>query len=119
LLTDLTRKLRIVHYAPGDTILGRGELPDRFYIITRGEVTVMRWEGSGQEIKLCTLSAGEYIGEIGPPHRAPPTTSARATTAVELLVLDRATLQTMIASSGAAAYALADDVSQRVRHSTG
>jgi ATP-binding cassette, subfamily B, bacterial len=108
MLANLTRKLQIVRYAPADTILGQGELPARLYIVTRGEVDVIRREECGQETRLSTLSAGEYFGELGLLHPAPCTASVRARTAVELLVLDHRTLQEIIKTSGAAAHMLAE-----------
>ena len=119
MLMDLTRKLQIVHYAAGETILRQGDRSDRFYIVTRGEVAVTCRGESGQEVELSTLSAGEYFGEIGLLSQAPRTASVRARTAVELLVLDRGTFQKLVEISGAAAHDLAEVVSDHLSHSVG
>lgn len=119
ILRDVTQKLRTRRCAAGETILRQGDLPDRFYIITRGEVTVSRRGQSGEEVELATLSAGQYFGEIGLLSHVPRTASVRARTAVELLVLDREAFKKIVESSGATAHDLAAVVSRRLSHSPG
>lgn len=56
---ELAEKTRLRTYEPGQVIFQEGEVGDRFYIISFGNVTVSK---EGKE--LTTLGQGKYFGEI-------------------------------------------------------
>lgn len=117
ILLATTRKLRTQRFTVGETILRKGEVPESFYIITKGEVVVTDEDQAGRAVELATLSPGEYFGEIGQLSHVPRTASARAKTAVELLVLDREAFRKMVESSDVTAEELAGVVGRRLRTS--
>ncbi|MEW6683722.1 MAG: FAD-dependent oxidoreductase [Nitrospirota bacterium] len=51
-------------FEAGETIVRQGELGDRMYLITDGEVDVFKEDDQGQEARLATLGPGEYFGEM-------------------------------------------------------
>jgi hypothetical protein len=106
MLTETTEELTYRHFQPGETVLRQGELADRFYIITQGEVSVTRQDREGQEIQVATLGPGKFFGEIGLLADRPRTATVRAQTQVELLALDRETFRRMVESS----HETADDI---------
>lgn len=77
-------------FEPGEVILRQGDVADRFYIITRGQVEVLR-EQNGQEILVSRLGTGQYFGEIGLMHGGKRVATVRAADAVEVMALDRDT----------------------------
>jgi ABC-type lipoprotein export system ATPase subunit len=90
-MTWVARKLERATYEPGTTIVHQGEMADRFYIITRGEVEIYLTHPDGQEIVVDRLERGKYFGEIGLLHGGTRTATVRAApeTEVEVASLDR------------------------------
>ncbi len=113
-LTETTSKLWTLRFPAGETIVRQGEAPDKFYIISKGEVVVTGTGKSGQEVEISTLSCGQYFGEIGLLSETARTASIRAKTAVELLVLDRETFRELAKSSDITAGELAETVRRRL-----
>jgi ABC-type lipoprotein export system ATPase subunit len=90
-MTWVARQLQRATYEPGTTIVHQGEMADRFYIITRGEVEIYLTHPDGQEIVVDRLGSGKYFGEIGLLHGGTRTATVRAApeTEVEVASLDR------------------------------
>ncbi len=86
----VTRELERRHYHRGETIITQGEMSDRFYIVTRGEVEILINHPNGQEIVVDRLHSGQYFGEIGLVHEGIRTATVRAAleTDVEVATLD-------------------------------
>ncbi len=92
-----------VKFAPGQIVFRQGDPADKFYIITKGQVDVLRQdEKTGQEIQVARLSEGQYFGEIGILGNTGRTATIKAVTQVECLTLNRDVFKEMIASSSAA-----------------
>ncbi|MBA2286842.1 MAG: cyclic nucleotide-binding domain-containing protein [Ktedonobacteraceae bacterium] len=89
---------------PADHIIFRqGDPADKFYIITRGQVDVVRMDKrSGQETQVARLAEGQYFGEIGLLGRTERTATIKTVTPVECLVLERAVFRSLMAASGEA-----------------
>src|SRR5206468_4281025 len=64
-LVDATKKLQTTKYSAGQMVFEQGDAPDRFYIISAGEVEVIRRKRDGSEKILAVLHPGDYFGEIG------------------------------------------------------
>ncbi len=52
-------------YEPDVNIVEQGDLADKFYIITKGEVEIINRHPSGQEVAVTRLGYGQYFGEMG------------------------------------------------------
>lgn len=59
-ITALTHERR---FAPGEWIVRQGEAADTLYILDAGSVDVIGLSG-GEEHRLASLSAGEFVGEV-------------------------------------------------------
>ena len=100
-LGTITRKLTPQKYAAGATIIEQGDPADMFYIITRGEVDVVLEHPDGSEIVVNHLGEGSYFGEIGLVRGGRRTADVRASmhTPVEVVSLDRASFEALLAES--------------------
>jgi CRP/FNR family transcriptional regulator, dissimilatory nitrate respiration regulator len=57
-LVDTTKKLQTTKYSAGQMVFEQGDAPDRFYIISSGEVEVVRRRRDGSEKILAVLHPG-------------------------------------------------------------
>jgi CRP-like cAMP-binding protein len=106
-------------FRPAATIVQQGDPPDYFYVIVRGRVDVINTTASNRETVLCTLSEGDYFGEIGLLQGRPRTATVRASSdgPVELLALDKETFQAVM--EGGAGKQIAAKVAERLHALTG
>ncbi len=90
-MTWVARQLERKTFEAGSTIVSQGEMADRFYIITRGEVEIFLMHPDGQEIVVDRLGKGKYFGEIGLLNSGTRTATVRAApeTEVEVATLNR------------------------------
>lgn len=86
-------------FGPGTWILREGGAADRFYILTSGEVEVLKGPLDDGPKVLARIGAPGFFGEIGLLHGVPRTASVRATDACEAIVLDRRTFLDLVADT--------------------
>lgn len=113
-LIRATPKLESKKYAPGSIIVRQDDPADKFYIITKGQVEVVRQQADGPEIVVTRLGNGQYFGEIGLLHGGKRIATVRAATDVEALALDRETFSGLMAESEMSKEELDRVVRQRV-----
>ena len=113
-LAELTGRLQVLRFAPGEAVVRQGDPADRFYIIARGEARVTRRDPDGREVELATLEPGQYFGEIGLLADTPRTATVRAATGLEVLALDRAAFGKLVEGSPATAEELAEVARRRM-----
>ncbi|MCI0396553.1 MAG: cyclic nucleotide-binding domain-containing protein [Chloroflexi bacterium] len=87
------------HYPAGTIIFGQGDIPDKFYIITRGQVEIIRRRTDGRETIINRLNAGEFFGEIGLLKKSRRVATVRAATDVDLMAMDYQTFLDWLNSS--------------------
>jgi hypothetical protein len=92
-LVSLLMSVEPVRYKTGQTIVREGAEGDSLYLIAAGTVRVATRGHSGEEIPLATLGQGEFFGEVSLLTGRPRTATVTADTPVELLRLDRATIE--------------------------
>ncbi|MEY2408734.1 MAG: hypothetical protein QOF48_1404 [Verrucomicrobiota bacterium] len=90
LRTTTTDRVSHAHYEPGDIVFRAGDAPDNFYVIEQGEVEIIRAtpripDGEVQAV----LAPGAFFGEKALLNNEPRLSTARARTAVEVLVMGR------------------------------
>ncbi|NJM94926.1 MAG: cyclic nucleotide-binding domain-containing protein [Cytophagales bacterium] len=78
-LNEFGIKFETLNFPPDTTIIKKGELADKFYIITQGEVEIINYNRDGTEIPITRLGYGEYFGEIGLLRGGRRTATVRAT----------------------------------------
>src|SRR5205807_2440994 len=102
-LIAATAQSENVKFAAGQVVFRQGDPADKFYIITKGQVDVLRTDKrTGQEVPVARLSEGQYFGEIGVLGRTERTATIKAVTPVECLALNREVLKELLASSSEA-----------------
>ncbi len=53
-----------IDHPPGEIIMREGQYGDTMYLITRGEVSVIKNMGEMNEVELDRIKAGDYFGEM-------------------------------------------------------
>jgi ABC-type lipoprotein export system ATPase subunit/CRP-like cAMP-binding protein len=78
-------------FQPGEVIIREGDVADKFYLITNGEVEVLQARHGNAVV--ARLSSGQYFGEIGLLHAGRRTATVRAAgdedTIVEVVAISR------------------------------
>src|SRR5438132_10750429 len=114
-LIAATAQSENVKFNAGQIIFRQGDPSDKFYIITKGQVDVLRMDKrTGQETQVARLAEGQYFGEIGLLGRTERTATVKAVTEVERLALNREVFKSLVASS-AEAYQDVDVVRWRLQ----
>jgi hypothetical protein len=113
-LTATSSRAESLQFPAGTAVVRQGDTADRFYIITRGEVTVTRQDHAGKDVQVATLGPGQFFGEIGLLTDAPRSATVAARTPIEVLALDRETFRTVTESSEATAEDLAEVARERL-----
>jgi len=83
---DQTERVARAHYRPGDYIFREGDPATNFYIIEKGEVDAIQRDATGEEKVIGTLRSGDFFGELNLIEGDLCLVSARARTALEVLV---------------------------------
>ena len=85
----LARDLYPRRHRAGDVILKEGEEAAGFYIVSSGQVEVVKNLGGPKETVLATLRQGDFFGETALLDGYPRTASIRAVDDVECLAMTR------------------------------
>lgn len=86
------------HYDAGDIIIQQGDEPEKFYIITRGQVEVLYQPPDGLDTVIDHMGPGDYFGEVGMLRRSRRMATVRANTAVDLMAMDYQTFMSWMQS---------------------
>lgn len=95
---------------PDEVIIREGEVGDRFYVVTSGELVVER---AGERIAV--QGRGGYVGEIALLRDVPRTATVRAAVATELLAIDRDDFLDAVTGSRRSSRALEAEMDRRLR----
>jgi hypothetical protein len=88
-LVWVSSKLGVARFPAGATIIAEGDLPNHFYLITKGHVEILLRRPDDVQVIIDCLSPGQYFGEMGLMQDTIHFTTVRALTAVEVLCLSR------------------------------
>jgi cAMP-dependent protein kinase regulator len=91
-LVEVIRGLKFLSFEPGAILMTEGERGDSLLILTSGSVRAFVKNQEGRNNEVRTMEEGEFFGEISLLSGKPRTATVTAATPVELLELDRATL---------------------------
>jgi len=91
-VAEIERRVESVGFPRGALVIRRGDLADRMYFLTLGEVSVTIDLPSGRLKRLATFSPGMVFGELALVERSARTADVRADTNVECLALSAADL---------------------------
>lgn len=90
---EIALEMHAAVFMPGDWIMRAGARGRQMYFISQGEVEVLAPDG---KTVFCTLSEGDYFGEIALFFERPRTASVRALTYCDLYSLDKATFERIL-----------------------
>jgi HlyB family type I secretion system ABC transporter len=103
-----------VSYGFGEIIVREGEAGDSFFILTAGQVRVVKMGDHGDEVSLGTLRAGDEFGEMALLLGGPRTATVRCSSEVTAQRLDRAAFDRLLAEMPDLRRA----IDLRIRHHT-
>jgi hypothetical protein len=96
-LIAFMRGLRLLSFEPGDVILTEGHPGDSLFVVSSGLVKAfVRDQGATGQRLARTMKDGDFFGEISILSGKPRTATVTAATRVELLEMDRPTLDEML-----------------------
>jgi MFS family permease len=108
-LEQLVAAVYPIAAAPDEVIIREGEVGDRFYVVTSGELVVER---AGERIAV--QGRGGYVGEIALLRDVPRTATVRAAVATELLAIDRDDFLDAVTGSRRSSRALEAEMTRRL-----
>ena len=82
-------------FSEGNIIFREGEPPDYAYVITKGNVEILK-KTSGGDIQLAELKEGDVFGEMGLFDHNPRAATARAKTTTNVDMIDTAELEGLL-----------------------
>ncbi|MBK7893743.1 MAG: cyclic nucleotide-binding domain-containing protein [Candidatus Promineifilaceae bacterium] len=102
-------------FAAGADIIQQGDVPDKFYIITRGRVAVVLQPPDGLDAVLNYLGPGDFFGEVGLLRQSRRMATVRAETAVDVMTMDYPTFKNWIEGSSLIAQEIKALAAERTR----
>jgi ATP-binding cassette, subfamily B, bacterial len=83
-------------YAKDRTVIHEGDPGDKFYVIVRGKVAVLKKDEAGEDKQVAALTDGDFLGEVALLHNIPRTATIRTLTPVVFLSLQREFFQQLV-----------------------
>ena len=111
-LRTVAGRLRPLHYAAGERILEEGSPGDSFFLVDRGEVRVLHRLG-GTPREMARLGEGECFGEMAMLTGQERTATVVAATDVDVLMIDKAGFQDILAKNPDVAVHISALLAQR------
>jgi len=93
-LTDIAEKMSKRHYAAGETIIRKGDSGKEFFLVSDGEVDVIR-----ADHEVARLGPGDFFGEVALISGEPRNATVVAQNAVDTYVLGKTDFETALATS--------------------
>ncbi len=93
-LTDVAEHMTKRHFAAGETIIREGELGEEFFLISDGEVEVIR-----ADREVARMGPGDFFGEVALISGEPRNATIVAEGEVDTYVLGKTDFQTALATS--------------------
>lgn len=98
-LARVAKRVQRQRHPAGATIVKQGDPANRFYVISDGQVEVVRERPDGADLRIATLGENEYFGEIGIMTGGPRVATVRALTSVTLLAFEAGAFRELLARS--------------------
>jgi putative ABC transport system ATP-binding protein len=93
-LTDIAEKMSKRHYAVGETIIRKGDPGEEFFLVSDGEVEVIR-----ADREVARLGPGNFFGEVALISGEPRNATVVAPKAVDTYVLGKTDFEAALAAS--------------------
>ena len=117
-IEHLTEVLKTLTLDPGMVLCKEGDPGDKFYVITAGQLEIIKSLGTPDEQILGIRNQGDFLGEMSllvPDGLR--TASVRANSVVELMELSYADFDTLLKKLPSLAMEMVRELSIRLRHS--
>lgn len=111
----LSERLESTAVPAGHVIFRDGDPGDSLYVVRSGTVEISVKTSTGERILLETAGPGNFFGELSLLDSGPRTATAEAANDVEMLVLDRESLEAFLRLKPAAAMDLVAATARRLR----
>lgn len=102
-------------FPQGAVIIQQGDLPDKFFVIIEGFVTVSHTLADGREYTLAYLTSGDYFGEIGLLDGRRRIATVKALTDVKVVSFDREIFRHWMAESPTSRNEIRQTAKRRLR----
>ncbi len=106
---------RVRTYMAGAVIFQEGDPGDSLYIVVQGSVRIVLVSAKGEEATVAVLGPGECVGDLALLDGKPRSASAIAAEETRALVVMREAFTSWLSQRPAAAFALLETLSLRVR----
>ncbi|HEY2529685.1 MAG TPA: ATP-binding cassette domain-containing protein [Xanthobacteraceae bacterium] len=93
-LTDVAERMSKRHYAASETIFSKGDLGNEFFLVSDGEVEVIR-----ADHEVARLGPGDFFGEVALISGEPRRVNVVAQSAVDTYVLGKTDFEAALATS--------------------
>jgi CRP-like cAMP-binding protein len=103
------------HFAAGADIIRQGDVPDQFYIVTRGQVEIVLQPPDGLDAVIDHMGPGGFFGEVGLLNQSRRMATVRAATAVDVMAMDYQTFRSWIEGSALVAQEIEALAAERTR----
>ena len=104
----------IVELPAGELVFREGDLGTEMYIVHEGQVEILKQMQDGER-KLALLEKGDFFGEMSILEDLPRAASAKAVTAVKLLLINGTTFDQMLRTNPEIAVRMMRKLSRRLR----
>jgi CRP-like cAMP-binding protein len=95
-LSQINQRFHAYGYEPGETIYFSGDPAERLYVVTDGEVKLLRHSANGQDVLLDILGSGEMFGSFAALGDRTYPDTAEAQTACCVLSISASDFQTVL-----------------------
>ncbi len=113
-LIELSRHCRWQELPAGETLFQQGDPGDTLYLLTEGQIQVVRHYDSGEDVVLGTYGPFYVVGELSGIVDQPRTGSTVAVSDCTLITLSRQALMDICAQSPEIAMQLLQHIAQRL-----
>ena len=114
-LAQLAQKLQVRRKRKDESVFEKGDLGTTMFVVASGRVDIVLPSVDAEPVLLKEIGPGEYFGELSLFDDKPRSASARCSTQVEVLELDRPTLTEYLSGRPHAALAILHTMSERLR----
>lgn len=114
-LQALASRGRVRRFAQGGVVFHEGDPGDALHVVVEGQVRITVLSTTGNEATVATMEAGDCFGEFALLDGRPRSATARASRATRTFVVTRADFIGWLAGRPAAALALLETLSLRLR----
>ncbi len=115
-LVAVIRGLELRTFEPGEIVMSAGEPGDSMFILTTGMARAYMRTAEGRHVQLSLMTDGDFFGEISILTGGPRTATVTAVTPLDVLELDKATLDQITETHPRVREVLQEFYSQRARH---